>query len=263
MFNDMMIYIPTRGRPNDQITLNSLTPELKKRTRLLINHDEIGLYKDYDVGSIYLPDYIKDIGGVRQWAVSNSKYKYVFLLDDDMGFFKRLSDSKRLKRCTGNQLNEMFEEFLDWLILDSIPVVGMSMRQGNNHVDLPYVNATRQMGFHGIDTEEFKNLKLRFDKQAVMEDFYMVLSLLTKGISNRVMYKYCWDQAGSNTKGGCSSYRTGDIQKNCAENLVRAFPDFVTVVEKSVKHGWQGLKTRHDVRIQWKKAFNYGVSQNI
>jgi len=263
-FSDVTICIPTKGRADKQVTLDFLGDRLRGVCTLLVDSEE---FDDYsltvdDVNIVAMPPEVKGIGKVRQWAVENCPTPYLFLLDDDMVFFKRIPGTVKLEKCDSYMMEDLFEELVNWMSLDDVPVVGVSARQGNNHNPNTYQEHTRQMNFHGIDVQRFKSLGLCFDGQDVMEDFYMTLSLLTQGIANRVMYQYCWNQVGSGAAGGCSSYRTWEMQKRCAEELAASFPDFVTVVEKTTKTTWKEFPTRFDVRVQWKKAYEHGRKQN-
>ena len=263
MLTDITIMIPTMGRVNKQKTLSELSSALSARTILLVEDDE---FDDHDImhGSrcnvLALPTNIKGIADIRQYAVDICKTPFLFLIDDDMVFFKRKPDSVKLERCTTMQQEELFKTLVEWLDFDEFPLVGLSARQGNNHVEQDYREATRQMNFHGINISRFNDLGLKFNGSEVMEDFNLVLSLLTKGIPNRVMYQYCWNQLGSGAIGGCSQYRTPELQRECAEQLEFDYPDFVTVVEKTNKTGWKGLETRTDVRVQWQKAYQWGLA---
>lgn len=264
MFDNITVYIPSKGRANKQPTLASLSPAILKRTSLLVEYDEEWLYQDtVNVNVISLPIGLTGICNSRQWAIDNCKTDYLFMLDDDMTFFIREEHSVKLSIATENNINDMFSNLINWMDFDNIPVVGVSARQGNNHEENDYKEATRQMNFHGIDVNKFKELGLVFDGQELMEDFYMVLSLLTGGHYNRVYYKYCWNQIGSGSEGGCSTFRTPELQKLCAEKLHKKFPDFVTVVKKKTTSTWKEFGERYDVRVQWKKAYQYGKSINV
>lgn len=254
MFENISIYIPTRGRAGKQITVSNLSKELLERTYLLVDSEEL-LDHEEECHIIGLPENIKGIHNVRQWSVENCKTEILFLIDDDMKFFKRIGDSVKLEKCQGEDLNDMFLELISWVELEDIPLVGLSARQGNNHKEGDFEEATRQMNFHGININRFKDLNLRFDFQEVMEDFHMTLKLLTSGYKNRVMYSHCWNQVGSGAEGGCSIYRTWEVQKEAAEYLASCFPDYVTVVRKKTKSTWKDFPDRFDVRVQWKKAY--------
>lgn len=257
MFDDITIMIPTLGRLNKQQTLETLSPALQERTTLVTNEDEWmehALEHEFSCFNI-IASPAKGIAAVRQWCIDNCTTPYLFLIDDDMVFFKRQELDIKLSRTTDEELDTMFQNLIAWMEHSDYPLVGVSARQGNNHVEQDFRDVTRQMNFHGIDVEFFRKEGLRFDGSEVMEDFNLLLTMFTRGIPNRVYYQYCWNQLGSGADGGCSTYRTNELQRKCALELKEKFPDFVAVVEKESKTGWDGMKTRTDVRVQWKKAF--------
>ena len=88
----------------------------------------------------------------------------------------------------------------------------------------------------------------------------MLLQSLTRGFSNVVLNDYCQNQGGSNTSGGCSTYRTPEVHADACYHLEELFPKFVTVVDKTTKAAWGG-GTRKDVRVQWKKALEHGLAE--
>jgi len=262
MFNAITIIIPTKGRLHNQKTLSQLAPKLLERTIIVVEPDEwFDHYMEYgNKCKVYsLPNTIKGIANKRQHCIDVCKTEYLFMLDDDLAFFKRQEGSVKLDKCSDDNQYNMFSLLLSWMDTDGYPLVGVSARQGNNHTSEFYKEATRQMNFHGIHIPPFRKLNLKFNSITLMEDFHLVLSLLTQGIPNRVLYGYCWNQLGSGAEGGCSTYRTPELQKECAEQLEFDYPDFVTVVEKTNKTGWKGMQTRTDVRVQWKKAYEWGI----
>lgn len=262
MLKDTSIVIPTKGRLGNQITLENLPVELRGNITLLVDYEEFNDHQwEYaercNVERLHKD--IKGIAAVRQYAVEICNKQYLYLIDDDMVFFKRKPGTIKLKQMNSDEIISMFELLNDTMCFDEFMLVGLSARQGNNHVEEEFMDVTRQMNFHGIDVERFRKSKLRFDGSEVMEDFNLLLDMFTRGIPNRVFYKYCWNQKGSGADGGCSTYRTAELQKECALKLKEKYPDYVTVVEKNSKTGWKGLETRTDVRVQWKKAYNDGV----
>jgi hypothetical protein len=69
-----------------------------------------------------------------------------------------------------------------------------------------------------------------------------------------VLNNWCNNQAeGSSADGGCSTYRTPELQAQAARLLAELHAPYVKVVEKETKTAWGG-GTRTDVMIQWKRA---------
>ena len=102
---------------------------------------------------------------------------------------------------------------------------------------------------------------LKYNAVELMEDYFMTLGLFAKGMPNAVIVDWTWDQrGGSGAKGGCSTYRTPELQEHASKQLAFYYPDFVKVVEKETKTGWEGMKKRYDVRVQWRKAYEAGCT---
>ena len=52
----MKIYIPTRGRANDQVTLSYFPEELRKEVTLVVNEYEADQYSKYDCKIMACPE---------------------------------------------------------------------------------------------------------------------------------------------------------------------------------------------------------------
>ena len=115
---------------------------------------------------------------------------------------------------------------------------------------------------HGLRPLDIGKLDIKYNDVELMEDYYMTLSLFARGKPNAVIVDWTWDQrGGSGQKGGCSNYRTPELQEKASYELATKFPDFVKVVEKETKTGWEGMKKRYDVRVQWQRAFKAGCPE--
>ncbi len=140
-------------------------------------------------------------------------------------------------------------------------LVGISARQGNNRQEDTRVFNTRMNNAYAMHCDTLRKNPIRWDRMPLMEDFDVTLQLLRLGYENAVLYEFAWNQSGgSSAAGGCSGYRTNEMQAQCAGRLKELHPDFVTVVTKKAKGGaWKGMEERKDVRMQWKKALASAV----
>jgi hypothetical protein len=91
-----------------------------------------------------------------------------------------------------------------------------------------------------------------------MEDFDIQLQLLRKGMPSISINTMVQNQRGSGLEGGCSTYRTVEIQEEAARTLQSYHPEFVSVVQKQTKSAWGG-GVRTDVVIQWRKAYESSI----
>ena len=203
---------------------------------------------------------VRGIGHTRQWICEQHpipKYgPHLCMLDDDLRFFvRRPDDNTKFTQASDESILAMFSAIGGHLLTS--PLVGVCAREGGNRITTPIVNNTRILRLLAYDVAVLRKEHIKFDRLPVMEDFDVALQLLEKGYMNTVCANWCHDQGGSNTAGGCSTYRTMAIQKQGAEGLKALHPNFVTLVTKTTKTAWGG-QTRTDVQVQWKKAFDFG-----
>lgn len=252
----MNIVIPTYGRANRQITARQLE-RANVPFSLVVQSREKHLYRDYK--TVVLPPEIQTLAPTRQWIVENFKGK-LCMLDDDLVFFRR-RDDEDTKFCdiTPAALKQVFAAIED--NLNDYAHVGVSGREGANRKTENFIENTRMMRVLAYDLDVIKGQDIRFDRCQYMLDFDVTLQLLRLGKPNLLINWAVQNQAGSNADGGCAATgRTLESQEADAVTLRDLHPDFVTLVQKETKT-WKGMESRTDVRIQWKKAYDYGRSK--
>lgn len=251
---ELTVFIPTRGRTGiEHITLNELEKFTSREQVVVCPPNEASHYAHKGNGKVMICAK-EGIGPTRQWIIENSPTRGVVMLDDDMYFSHRPTPEqpRPLKRVT--TLEPMFE-WIGQQLDAGYAHGGISARQGNQHIERPWADCIRVNNAHFFDRDVFMQEGIRFDALPVMEDFHVTLSLLLKGYPNRVAYHYCWSQRGSGFRGGCSLYRTNELQAQAAEGLHAAFPNYVKVVEKTSDSQHGAMAARKDVNIGWLKAW--------
>jgi hypothetical protein len=262
----MRIYILTRGRTENQITLRNLPPALYKVTNLVCYGPDPRIREVPEgVTVIPYPARLQRLGDVRQWVIDNHASKvlgwrndpHLCLIDDDFSFLKRKpKDQEHFLKAEPEDLVSCFVQ-MDKL-LRTYAEVGLIARSGNNRAaGHKLLLNTRIAGVLGFNYDALDFYKIKFNRIPTMTDFDACLQLLEHGEENAMMCEYSYGQPGSNTEGGCSIYRTMALQKEGAEGLQRLHPDFVRIVEKQTKGSWGGQK-RTDVVVSWKKAAEFG-----
>jgi hypothetical protein len=275
----MLITIPTRGRANwkNQVTVRNFIAMKSKREFVLCIPDTPKLegmsYRNNSIQELknretnfsvaYVPSTHDGISYTRKWILTNLAEqrgeRYVLMLDDDMDFCYRPDMSKDdLETIKDPERFEAMFQMLEGWLAEGFVHIGLAARQGSNHVSEPYREATRMMNAYAYDTHALRMLGVELGRIPVMEDFDLTLQLLRKGYPNRVSYQYVWNQRGSGAEGGCSSYRTSEMQMNAAKELQRLHPAYVSVVMKSTGTVWKDMEERGDVIVQWQKAYEEG-----
>lgn len=271
-----VIAIPTVGREDKQITLRSLVtlPEWKGKVVLVTTpkrEEKLKAFVGTRARVVACP--VDGISHTRKWILTDfadaEKARYVLMLDDDMDFCYRPDVAQpKLEMSNGERVDRMLRTLSGWLSDDGFVHVGISARQGNNRPFFndekvyglhPYRDATRMMNAYAYDVRGLRKAKVELGRMEVMEDFDLTLQLLRRGLPNRVSFEYCWNQRGSGAQGGCSTYRTPEMQAEAAHKLASFHPDFVKVVTKASKEtsaSWKGMKERVDVVVQWRDAYD-------
>lgn len=271
---DMQLVIPTHRRVNRQITLGNLTPQLRKRTILVVSdkEEQAELKSDWgnSVQGVFLAKGTSCIAEKRHWIMKNVDADAVFMMDDDLTFYTRCDIKDRRFddgwRAKGNEnfLNESSVSNLNtaFTIMQAafsddprFAAVGMSSRMGNNRVESNWLENTRLMHAFGIHRERYLKHKIRFDSVKCREDFHVALCLLRLGYRNALLCDTCVNPGSYNAAGGASTERTMEQSNAEAQRLAELHPGFVRLAEKQYKSS----VPRTEVVIQWKKAYGSGM----
>lgn len=268
---DCAIYIPTRGRANNQTTLKNLPERLRRITYLVVDANEYKQHKQYanQVKKIikFPKNWGKNIYGgfgcvsdKKEWLSERVSERYFFLFDDDLTFSCRKEG--RLLKATNVEMYKAFRTLYSWMKNDGIAHVGFSCRSGNNRVETDYVESHRCIMAVGFDLKKVYEEKIKMNRLAIRSDFDTTLQLLERGHNNRVLYTFAQGHPSSNTKGGCSIYRSEKMMGQNAHDLAKLHPGIIRISEKKTKTPWKGFESteRIDVTIGWKRAFNIGLS---
>jgi hypothetical protein len=249
----MKLFIPTYRRVEKQRTWDSLPNEVREFTYLVCPEDEVEDHISKGRNVLSIPEGVKGIAQTRQWIIENSDDDQVMMADDDQSFKRRIEGDYKLRDMGVLDYVQMFDKVIE--LLDEYNAVGISSQAGNNRTfPKSVVSPGRMYNMYAFNRNVLIENNIRFDKMVVMEDFHVTLSLLKLGMPNAILQDWCWSSPGSNAKGGCSTYRTAEVQREGALRLAELHAPFVKVVEKESKSWGNGLEKRTDVRVQWKKA---------
>lgn len=250
---DLTVFVPTRGHTGvEHITLNEITRMSNVRPVVVCPENEVSYYsRNYD--TMACP--ATNINETHAWILANCPTRGSVAMDDDMYFSYRPEPNTPRPLERVKDLNPMFE----WISrqLDAgFAHGGISARQGNQNIPREYTDCIRVNNVHFFDTAIFRAEDIRLPASPVMHDFFFTLTMLMRGYPNRVGYHYCWSQRASGFKGGCSLYRTQELQTTWCNTLKALFPDYVKLVTKSNLTGGSVFAgDRIDVNIGWLKAW--------
>jgi hypothetical protein len=259
--SEMLIVVPTLGREDNQRVFNQLPPELKKICKLATKESHVEKLRKHnpDAEILVLPDDTDGIAQTRQRCIDLLPKGKVWMVDDLVKFQTRDENLKVLGWATHDEIKETYNAISR--MLDHYAQVGLSSRPGNDKRPVYKSDCSRVYTCYGLRTDILENLNIRFDDMynedndiKFFEDFYVNLSLITKGYPNTLLNEYIAEHT-HNRKGGNSLIRTNELQAKSAQVLHSKFPNFVKL--KVIEGCWGSeMSNRTDVTIQWKKAFN-------
>lgn len=260
----MILYITSTGRVDRQLTWGRLPKVYQKQTFVVVYPHEEKKYNRAGFPTLVYPGK-PGLSNKRQWIAETHyktyHYPYFCLLDDDLDFQKRRLDEPRKARVATPEQVGLMLDMVEGRLCNGYAHAGVLLRNMGavpQFTDKAFAYDMRMLDLLAYNAEILHWEKIRFDRIPVMSDFDVTLQLLRRGYSNALYCKYLVGQpskhSGFSGIGGCSTYRTPEMQAAAAHELARLHPGLVKVVEKKTKMSWGG-GVRTDVRISWKKAF--------
>lgn len=152
-------------------------------------------------------------------------------------------------------LGPMFDQMET--LLESYPLVGIHPRQMGQNTKPPHVENGRIICVQGINKKLVG--KVRVDQFPILADVVLNLTILARGQKNALITTFFQDHGPCQAPGGCSIYRTPEMQRVAVDYLANRFPEFVKQVTRKPKVAkWMGDE-RHEYTAQWKKLHAAGV----
>ncbi len=268
--NKWIIAIPTRNRYDmmDKGTLSNIPENLMEHVYLFVRDDEYEQYvpvvEKYGCGLINLLEepinFMRDpeagMAEVRDFIV---RYCYendivnCIMIDDDIRF--AVHELKAEKTTYHPMSKEEFHSMIMDLLEASspeLPLAGIQARQFSNNKLSKFEYNTRIIQLQALHIPTIISEGVTFTYEApFISDYNFALELLTRGYRNIVLNKYTRDDK-PNEKGGCSEYRTAELQSASAVALYKKFPDVVRLVQKT-NGSWK--TPRINPVVSWKKAY--------
>lgn len=267
------IYIPSRGRFREDDIMHGPLPLLPAaqlaHTTVVVPVQEAGSYRltlERKFHGSGLRMYSMDYHGIAEKRerigriARENRQPYFMMLDDDINFLRRASADSASQVTVTDQsdIEAMLASVEEHL--QAYNQVALGMREVNKTAMLGpsplREDCSRAIRAVAWVTSTFCSLEHR--RVQVMEDHDLTLQLLESGRPNAVLWYWMSGQRGTNTHGGCSSWRTLEVHNDAATTLHRLHPQVTRLRVKENKSGG-AISTRLEVTIYWKKAMKIGV----
>lgn len=253
----LRVVIPTYRRNNHQVTYGYLPPEWRARTTFVVDgRDAVALRllaAPYGSEVLVHPPEILTIAAKRAWIIEQTGWDKVLMLDDDLRPCSRRTGSG-LPTALPEEVNATFSLIEDRL--DELVHVGISARQGNNHLNAGWNVNKRMMYALGYRTDVMRRV-CELGRIDTREDMDYSLQLLRQGYANAVWADVCVDQRGYAKGGGCQAEgRTVERSNADAVKLSSLHPGLVRITEKQYKTTLH----RQEVVVSWARAYQEGIA---
>lgn len=253
----MNLYIMSRGRAGKVTTAASIPMTWYGRTFLVVPEGEKYLYEDAypHIRVMPVPDTVTNYSQKFQWilngcyADSNDK---AVILDDDLVFSARDENGSLKTIRDSSRLEKLWEKME--VLLDEYPLVGVHPRAMGQDTPPGHVENGRVICIQGINRRLIGNV--RVDAHPVLADVFLNCALLSRGLKNALITDFFQDHGPCQAPGGCSVYRTPEIQERAIDELVARYPGYAKKVYRKPKvAGWMVGEdgTRVEFTVQWKK----------
>lgn len=272
------IFIPTVNRVDNQIAYNNLPCQLQSNVVMVVQAWEREQYK-YDCEYLVLPDtqeyHFSDyycLPRTRKFIYEAGKDMKYCVMDDDITFGRRnakyFGDTSNMqmskRKSTPEDVLEMFDLYDSWL--NEVTVCGCS------HIENPpsnkrFRNNSSLGSVLWINGTHFKHILHELDLTSVrvMEDTCFLLSLLTRGYSNRVSEEFVFhNESVKKTKMKSTVWDNQTFEQTHQDHLYiqNLFPEFFKILyDADGNRQPGGYRDYGKVSVKWSKAFKSSISK--
>lgn len=245
---DLLVYIPTLGRENTQITLQWIPDRWKDRVFLVCPKSENHIWENrVDVPN----ECIGDIGKTRQFIIENSPSKFVGMMDDDLTMYYR-DPVDKVKRTKIEFIGEYLDMMESWLNEGDVYCSQSNTFMSHTRDEEYYYGKPSHT--HFLNRDYLAEHNIRFDDIKYFEDFHIPLSILQSGSRLRISGNYVAAEKEANAAGGCSINRTAANNKEAMLQLRKLHPKYIKL--KAVDGAKnQNLDVGLRMTISWKKTY--------
>ncbi len=238
-----VILVPSRGRADTATTQNIFPDAI-----FYVPKGEYQYYKkNMPNTNIVIADIENEtIGKKRQFMLDQYPVgQHIVFADDDITGYVRKIDDKNVEPVPIEEMLDIFESWFDNLEKSGVSMWGMCGMYDVNPMFLTD-KISRLAPISGMTYGIIKREDLQFTSEiGTKEDFEYTLKCIRRdGIIHRYS-NYNPVSSKYNAKGGCSTYRTAEVQRQGAQWLVEHYPDLVK------------LNPRRDGEILMKKKEGY------
>ena len=258
------IYIPTFKRHDKQIFFESLPDRLKDKVIFVIQKQEEHLFLnkntlvvDNNIGIAKTREIIYKTAGTKRYLIVDDD---VLLYRRNAKYFSKPSNMKGAKRLLlDNDWNELLQRLNDQHDNNHI-MCGFKFSSILPRFDQPIFHNGGIFAVFSIDGKQLSKIidDIDFNYVYISENIHFNLELLTKGYPNAIMEEFCYYQK-YNKDGGCSAFRTQQMEDECAKKLNKKFPKYYTIDYSKPKPVNRGSMGTLRTRVLYSKSYKESI----
>lgn len=246
------LFIPTRGRTSNQLTVERLPKFMHKHVTLVCPRSEVEELKaNYPTVNVRAqPKAIKTLAAKREWIMTTSDYPYSFMLDDDLYLYA--FDPEQNKHVVASTVPAVTKDF--WLktlpdLCRRYKCVGFGTKA---FAPKGGIKENFHLGFVIGMSKMTARKRIIWDRVFPFEDIDYTLQLLKGGTRIAVTYDMAVAQRKADAPGGLEGERTREMAAAALKKLIKLHPDVVKEKPPSASH------PDSTTRISWRGAAKIG-----
>jgi hypothetical protein len=249
MLGDLQIVIPSRSRPNKQITLANLSENLWPYITIVVPQEQAAEYRIAVPKEVFImPCDQKGLSLTRRFILHSRQTGKLITLDDDLTFYRR-TDEGKFKRMTKDDTG-LTEQIIETMVefLDKYPYVGLVDKFMSDLSPRNFKECSRFNEIYGYNRDLFPTpwpeIRIPHDED---HDFH--LQLLTRGHKTAVITEYSKSSFRVNAPGGCSEWRSKEVLEETYHLMQQYWPGIVSLTPKPsafsdfrLRYNWQAAR---------------------
>lgn len=247
----MKIYVPSRDRPDAQHTAAQLR-DAGVPFVIVRSHSDESRYPDY-ADQLFFD--VRGIADKRQKIMEHAREwshdgKFV-MIDDDVEFRRVLQDEHVCVTTKTTPAETRLLMSRVETLLDQYAIVGIAIRFMIDRAEKPLLlNSGRMVHFLAYNLDLMRGPPPRWDRLSTCEDFDFTMQLVSRGLPRAMITDHCLHEVGGHASaGGCSHFRSPELEIENNRRLMELWPDYVSVTPgtNKIRISWRKLAKEHGV----------------
>lgn len=253
--NQIKICIPSYKRAECVKTLDSIPLAYARNVYLYVRDNEVEAYSRYSnrCQIIALPSHVSNIGETRKAIIDHQGVNRIWMLDDDLDFCKSYISAPNYKGDTFvRPFSKKMPKFADSDFMELLAYINNLIDDGFAHGCVQNAGLARKghvypmrVNHYGytntfLDLSTIPKSLIVYNDYTLLEDLAQWLTLVTNGYDSAKIYSFLTRDISNTSNaekrdlGGCYETRTSIATNECAQRLLREFPDYIQMRTSSI-----------------------------